>query len=178
MSQITGFISQVATKETSIGTMYDLKMDDGKYYGVGKYQPKGFVAGDYVTFEASQKPGSRFWNIKPGSLSKLDKPAGVSPAPASSQGSTDSYGDRQERISKQWAINAAVQYVNILVTAGALPFGANAKSDKKADLIHTLVMDTAKEFYTLGTGETYAMPDTGSEVDISGSESDTDWNEE
>lgn len=177
MSQIQGFLSKIEAKPTNFGTMYDLVMDDGKSYGTGKNEPKFVSAGDYIKFEATQKPGSKFWNVQAGSLSKENKPAGVSPAatPARSTGGYDD-GGRQDRISKQWAINASVQYVKILLDAGALPFAANAKTDKKADLIKHLVMDTAKEFYHLGTGETYAMPETDS-MDISAAEADTDWNE-
>lgn len=179
MANITGFISRIDVKNTAYGPMYDIVMDDGKAYGLGKFAPKAYSAGDYVTFVADQKPGSKFWNIKAGSLSKQDKPAGVAPAPTSSAGRSGGYDDnRQERISKQWAINAALTYVNLLSTAGALPFGASTKTDKKADIIHTLVMETAQEFYHLGTGETYDMPDTGSDVDISGAETGDNWTEE
>src|SRR5687768_952693 len=126
---IQGFLTEIRTKQTPYGAMYDLVVN-GKSYGAGKFPPKQVAAGDYIQFEAVQK--GNFWNVQAGSVSKLDKPAGVSPPAATS---TPSYGGsdkRQEVISKQAALNTALTFVKLLSDNGALPMPAKAPADKKA----------------------------------------------
>lgn len=171
-NSVTGFIDFINERETSFGKMYDLKVN-GTNYGVGKFKPKGFDKGDYVTFEAEQK--GKYWNLKSGSIRKLDKPAGVAPAKASSTGGfSDS---RQTVISKQAALNTSLAMVKLLIDGGAVPFG-NAKTDKKADIVEKLVFDYAAKFYHLSTGETFDFPDEDSPIaDLAEAEEAGNWNE-
>lgn len=159
--QIQGFLDRVNEKNTQFGKMYDLVVA-GKSYGVGKYAPKGVAAGDYVQFEATQKPGSQYWNVQSGSLSKLDKPAGVSPpAPATSSGGGGSYDDRQTVISKQAALNSALTFVQLLVAADALPI---AKKDmttaKAADALLSVTDHYTDLFYKQSTGQDFPREET------------------
>lgn len=156
--QIQGFLERIDVKETQYGKMYDLVVA-GKKYGAGKFPPKGVVAGDYVQFEATQKPGSNFWNVGAGSLSKLDKPAGVAPAAAAPSGG-GSYDDRQTVISKQAALNSALTFVQLLVAADALPI---AKKDmttaKAADAMNGVVDHYTDVFYKQSTGQDFPRED-------------------
>lgn len=160
MSEIQGRIQFLDARETSVGTMYDIKVD-GVKYGVGKFAPKGVAAGDYVRFTAEQR--GRYWNVKSGTLSKIDAPAGV-PAPAASGGSSGgSYDNRQTIISKQAALNTSMAFVKILADADALPMPAKVAAAKKADLIEQIMFEYASKFYHFSTGETLDVPDAAAQ---------------
>lgn len=175
--QIQGFLERIDVKTTQYGNMHDLVVG-GKKYGAGKFPPKGVAAGDYVQFEATQKPGSNFWNVQSGSLSKLDKPAGVAPpAPAASSGG-GSYDDRQVVISKQAALNSALTFVQLLVAADALPI---AKKDmttaKAADAMQAVVDHYTDLFYKQSTGQEFPR-DEAVPFDMNAAEtSDGSWTE-
>lgn len=156
------YIQEIQQKQTSVGAMYDLVLSNGDKVGMGKFPPKGFSAGDYVNYEVTMR--GQYKNLTPGSLSKATPPAGV-PAPAASAGpartggNAGGYDKRQEIISKQAALNSGMTFVNLLVSADALPIPKTAKSDKKADLMEEIVMRYTAQFYNLATGEDYPLPD-------------------
>lgn len=173
MSNIQGFVSSIDVKETSVGKMYDLNIN-GKRYGMGKFPPKEIAAGDYVSFTPAQR--GNFWNVQAGTLSKLDKPAGVSP-PAPVSAPAYGGGDRrQETISKQAALNTSLTFVKLLSDNGALPMPGKVAADKKADLIKDIVLLYTAEFYKLSTGETYDLPETGP-MDLASVEEAGTWQE-
>lgn len=177
---IQGFVVRIDENITQYGKMYNIAMDDGKSYGVGKFPPKGISAGDYVKFEATQKPGSKFWNVAAGSLSKQDKPAGVAVAtPARSYGSkNDSFDARQTTISKQAALNSALTFTSLLVSAGALPIAKkDLTTDKAADAIHGVVDHYTDLFYKQSTGEDFPREDSVPSGLASAEAADTNWNE-
>lgn len=170
------FITKIHEKETSYGKMYDFEFSDGNKVGAGKYLPKGFSAGDYVQYEYEQK--GNYKNLRSGSMSKLDKPAGVAaPAPAGGKTTFTRNDDkRQEIISKQAALNSAISYVTLLQNAGALPIPASAKQDKKADLILGLLNHFTGHFYKQATGEELAFEEPAA---LEAAEAkDQNWNEE
>jgi hypothetical protein len=176
LTEVTGFIDFINERQTSFGAMYDIKVN-GTNYGVGKFKPKGVEKGDYVTFTAEQKNG-KYWNVKQGTLRKLDKPAGVA-APAAKSGSVGGFSDgRQVVISKQAALNTSLTMVKLLADAGALPMPAKVAQDKKADLVERIVYDYAAKFYKLSTGETFEFPeDDDVPFDLATVEEATNWNE-
>lgn len=172
-----GFIDRIDAKETQFGKMYDVVIG-GTKYGVGKFPPKGVAAGDYVQYEPVQK--GNYWNIAPGSLSKLPQPAGVTPAPAARAAAPMAPDRRQETISKQAALNSALSFLNILVASDALPGGKALKADKKADMLLAVLEEYTGRFYHQSTGETFEFPDSpaGSSMDLSKAEEDGAWSEE
>ena len=163
------YIQEIQKKETAAGIMYDFVFSDGNKVGAGKFPPKGFGPGDYVNYDITMR--GQYTNLKPGSMSKATPPAGVA-APAAQQtsaatsgyakpnGNAGGYDRRQEIISKQAALNSGLTFVNLLVSADALPIPKTAKSDKKADLMEEIVMRYTAQFYNLATGEDYPLPDT------------------
>lgn len=176
-----GYVDRIDAKPTDFGTMYNLVVG-GKTYGVGKFPPKGVNPGDYVEFTATQKPGSRFWNVAPGSLAKKAPPAAVAaPAQPARSGGYNAGGDkRQEIISKQAALNSAMNMVQLLVAADALPVSKTLKSDKKADLVESIVFEYTAKFYHLATGETYDLPDDVADAavnDLASAEEAGNWQE-
>lgn len=173
MSDIQGFVERIDAKQTSFGEMYDVVID-GVKYGAGKFKPKGVGPGDYIKFVADQK--GRYWNIKAGTLSKLDKPAGVAPPAPKTAYAGGFSEDRQKTISKQAALNTAIAHVKLLVDAGALPGPAKASADKKADLIENIVLEFAAKFYHLSTGETFEVAEQQA-VDLASIEEAGTWTE-
>jgi hypothetical protein len=175
MSEIQGYIEFLDEKTTTYGTMYDIKVN-GTKYGVGKYKPKGIDKGDYVKFDAEQK--GKYWNVKAGSLQKLDKPAGApAPARSNSGGGGGNFDDRQVIISKQAALNTSLSFVEVLAAAGALPMPAKVAQDKKADLMERIVFDYAAKFYNFSTGSTLELPAAHDAADLALVEEAGNWSE-
>lgn len=175
------FVNEILEKETKAGKMYDFVFSDGNKVGAGKFPPKNIEVGDYVEYDISMN--GNFKNFKPGSLSKLDKPAGVE-APSSKPGFVPSGDKRQETISKQAALNSALQFVGILASNDALPIAKTIKNDKKADLLLEVVNLYTGHFYKQSTGsEMEFEPSTaeasGSTANLAAREANNgDWNEE
>jgi hypothetical protein len=160
--------------------MYDLIMSNGDRVGAGKFKPKGIEAKDYVEYDVIQK--GNFLNLKPGSLSKKDPPAGTT-APAAKPGFVPSADKRQETISKQAALNSALAFVQLLQAAEALPMAKTTKQSDKADIVLGIVNRYTELFYHQSTGGTMDIPDPVEAVaapsgGLAAAESDENWNEE
>lgn len=171
-NEIQGYIQFLDEKTTSYGAMYDIKVN-GTKYGLGKFKPKGVAVGDYVKFEGVQK--GQYWNVKPGTLQKLDAPAATTP-PTAAKGGSNSFDNRQVIISKQAALNTSISFVKTLADAGALPIPAKVASDKKADLIEQIVMEYAGKFYHFSTGDELEIP-TADATDLALVEEAGNWTE-
>lgn len=173
MSEVQGFIQFLDSRETRFGKMYDIKVN-GTKYGLGKFPPKGVSQGDYVSFTAEQK--GQYWNVKTGTLSKLEKPAAVEAPKVVGGSSYNSFDNRQTVISKQAALNTSLTFVKLLQDAGALPIPAKVAKDKQADLIEQIVMEYAGKFYNFSTGETLEVP-SGDALDLEAVEEAGNWQE-
>lgn len=139
MSKITGIVQEISTKDTSAGPMYNLKVNN-KNYGVGRYPPK-CKQGDTVTFGV--KFNGNFANVDtkdfvvepPGTAPSAPEKPAAKAAPWTAAGGKDEYwvkkdlkdDARQGIISRQAALNSALQFVSILATAGALPAATKTK---------------------------------------------------
>jgi len=146
-----GYLKEVQSYDTRVGTMYSLVFDNGDKLGVGKFAPKHAEPGEYYEYEIEMR--GQYKNLKQGSLRKKAKPQGVpQPKAAASGGGGQSYDSRQEVISRQSALNSALALVDILVKADALPVPKSAKTDKKADLITDIVRHYTAEYYEQSTG--------------------------
>lgn len=144
------YLNEIQAKDTSVGTMYDLVFSDSNRVGVGKFQPKNAEVGEYYSYDIVMK--GQYKNLKPGSLSKLDKPAGVTP-PSAKPGFVPSGDKRQETISKQAALNSALAFTTLLASQDALPIPAKVKASEKADLIQEVVDHYTSLFYEQATGQ-------------------------
>jgi hypothetical protein len=160
MSKITGIVQEITTRDTSAGTMYNLKVNN-KNYGVGRYPPK-CKQGDTITFGV--KFNGNFANVDtkdfvvepPGTaVSEPEKPAAK--ASYSPSNSKDDYwikkdlkdDARQGIISRQAALNSALQFVSILATAGALP--APSKTKDQVAVLESIVYHYRDEFLAQAT---------------------------
>jgi hypothetical protein len=132
---------------------YALKVDGIKYGGMfgRKMEPK-CKNGDYVEFEAEQN-GS-YWNLVANTLQPATAPAAALPPvqaePAKAAGNTKAAWvpdkDRQDSIIYQSSRNAAIEFVNGLVSAQLLDFG-KAKGAQKIELVEILMDEYTMRFY-------------------------------
>jgi hypothetical protein len=181
-----GLIQEIQTKNTSVGTMYDFVID-GRTIGAGKFPPKGYEAGDYVNYDVIEK--GKYLNLKPGSMSKTTRPAGVPAvaAPAttapvvSGSAALANHDAREEAHSRGASLNSALAWFKILQDADALPINANIAKAKKADAMFAALKEFAGQFYKLSTGRNATFVDVDVEAvagDLLGAEaSDADWTE-
>lgn len=133
---------------------------DGKGMGFMKFAPKGVAVGDFVGYE-SETNARGYENLKAGTLTKLAAPAGVTP-PTRAEPSVIKM-DRQDVISRQAALNSALEFITLLVTSDALPAGKSLTAEKKADKIEQLVMEYTQKFHLLSTGAAYEIPEAALE---------------
>ena len=173
MASVTGYIKYIDERETSVGTMYDVNID-GTKIGVGKFAPKGFSVGDYVTATFTEK--GKYKNLDRNGLVKATAPADGGPKPTSgiSYNAGAANDLRQDTISKQAASNTAIAWINVLVTVDALPV-VKASKDKKADLMDELRRKYTAEFYHLATGK--EMPVEALDAPVAADELPTSWDE-
>jgi hypothetical protein len=136
---VTGVVEAVETRQTSIGPMYNIKVG-GKSYGYGKFAPK-CKAGDTITFGLVFR--GEYANVDTKNIQVVPGNGAPAPTPKASQfvggnaniGKED-YWERKEAkdearqtiISKQSALNSALQFVAIMATQGLIPAGTKAKA--------------------------------------------------
>lgn len=185
---VTGIVESVDTRQTSVGLMYNLKVN-GKSYGYGKYAPKA-KAGDTVTFGVVYR--GEYANVDTKNI-QVTPGTGAPPqaktAPRATGGGMgkDDYWERKEVkdearqtiISKQSALNSALAFVGMLQTGGWLPTAKTAKGS--AEMLEELVAHYRDKFYLEATGvamggETVA---TGAGIEAAGiddePEEDSGW---
>ena len=134
---VKGIVQGVKDKQTSFGTMYDLRVNN-EWYGAGKKHP-GVQAGDAVEFAI--KVNGNFKNVV-GNVNKVEASSVASQAPvayasaipttADAASKTTYVDTRQLSICYQSARNAALEMVQTLATCGALPFSDSTAAKAKA----------------------------------------------
>lgn len=157
---VTGVVQAVEARDTSIGTMYNLKVN-GESYGYGKYAPKA-KAGDTVTFGVTYR--GKYANVDTKNFQVTPGTGAPAPATTSSKSNgggnaKDDYWERKEAtdvarqtiISKQSALNSALTFVGLMQAAGALP-AAPAKARDGAKVLEGLVEYYRDAFYKQATG--------------------------
>lgn len=142
----SGVVEKITEKDGTYGKMYSMKVN-GNWYGIGKYPPK-CNEGDSVEFQWTAR--GNFRNAEPKTLTKVQR---SQPTPAA-QPYAPAPDKRQETISKQWAINAGVQWMTALIAAEALPnLKKTATASEKYDYLNALLMDKVNEFLGIATGQ-------------------------
>lgn len=173
MTQITGTVNEIKSRETRAGTFYDVVVD-GKAYGVGKYAPRGIQQGDVVTFEYETRQNGQYtnYNVKSRTLRKVDEGSGASAPTVRNGGNSSASGsastgvqparskyepfdERQEIISKQAALNSALAFGNLAIEAGAILVPKSAKDNEKLALVQNWVFTEAAKFFNATTGRTW-----------------------
>ena len=149
---ISGVIQQIRTKQTKIGTMYDIQVN-GDFYGIGKYAPKA-KEGDYVTF--TPEYNGNFKNVERGTLKvSQNKPSNAGSSSSTQQAvrsASNSFDARQDAISRQAASNTAIAWLTLLNTAGALPIATSKSKGSQQEAMDVIRRQYEKEFYEANTG--------------------------
>lgn len=159
MSQVSGVVQAIETKEVSGGrTAYSIRVA-GDLYGAGLFAPKVSV-GDYVTFNVEFN--GNFKNVGRNSLKKSShKPAPdegptLAPtAPAPSTSYAKSNDDRQETISRQAASNTAIALLQVLSDNDALGLPKSDAKGAKAKAVLAIMHKLEADFYERNTGKVY-----------------------
>lgn len=162
---ITGIVEAIVTKPSGF---VDVKVN-GRAYNHGKYAPRDVRQGDTISFEYDTVQRGQYtnYNIVPRSIRKAE---GAVPSQQTSQNYTEAakpakreyggYDARQDVISKQAAVNTALTFVQFAVSQGAIaPLPKTAKDAERLTLIRAWVLDEAKKFYELNTGNIWDMPE-------------------
>ena len=178
---ISGVIQQIKTKQTKIGTMYDIQVN-GDFYGIGKYAPKA-KEGDYVTF--TPEYNGNFKNVERGTLKvSANKPANTGNTQASSnvRAASNSFDARQDAISRQAASNIAIAWLTMLHTAGALPVSTSKSKGGQQEALDVIRRQYEKEFFEANTGVEWKnispnKPDAGADEDESEEVENDPWAE-
>jgi hypothetical protein len=155
MAEITGVVQEIKTRSVSGGkTSYDLVVG-GQAYGAGLYAPKCDV-GDYVKFELDDSRGYKNVGRNTLKVSKNKPPAeavaeaaATAPKKSTTGGSFDT---RQDTISRQAAMNTAIQFMVLAASQEALGLPAAGAKGKRLETLEGMLHKYTQEFYETNTG--------------------------
>lgn len=159
MTEQTGVIQAINTKPVAGGKLaYDIIVA-GTAFGVGLYAPKASV-GDYVKFEIDDSRGYK--NVARGTLKvSRNKPPAEAVAQAEATkpavSSTGvSFDARQDIISRQAAMNTAIEFMKVAQSTEALGLPADAKGKgQKLAALEDMLFKYTQEFYERNTGTSF-----------------------
>lgn len=155
MAEITGVVQDIVTRDVAGGKKsYDIVIA-GQKYGAGLYAPK-CKAGDYVKFELDDSRGYK--NVGRNTLKvSANKPPAEALAEAaatapkvSSTGA--SFDGRQDVISRQAAMNTAIQFLTLAAGQDALGLPAATAKGKRIEVLEGMLAKYTQEFYESNTG--------------------------
>jgi hypothetical protein len=152
---ITGVVQAINAKPVAGGKIaYDVVVA-GDAYGAGLYAPK-CKQGDYVQFELDDSRGYK--NVARNTLkvSKNKPPAEAVATAASTLPARNSSGamvdNRQDVISRQAALNSAIQFLSILASTDSLGLPAATAKGKRMEALETMLTKYQQDFYENNTG--------------------------
>lgn len=146
-----GVISKVNERDGTYGKMYSIQVN-GQWYSAGKY-PLKVREGDYVEFDWIAK--GQYRNAEPKTIRLAAPTATVVTGGSVSAAPAAPFVDkRQDIISAQWGVNAAIQTVAMLREMEALPgLKKTASADEKYDYVKALILEVAGDYVFLATGK-------------------------
>ena len=151
MSNTTGTVESISTRDYKGKPMYNLKVS-GAMYGFGFKKPE-CKEGDTITFD--WEPNGDYKNGVAASVKVVAGGSNVTNLPAST-GYSGKTTATQTTISKQAALNSAIAFVNGLVAVEAVPgITKTMKAEERYGLMEALVYTKTKEFYKQSTGEDF-----------------------
>lgn len=170
MSEITGVVQEIKTRSVSGGkTSYDLVVA-GQAYGAGLYAPKCKV-GDYVKFDLDDSRGYK--NVGRNSLKvSANKPPAEALAEAEATApkkstTGGSFDQRQDTISRQAAMNTAIQFMTLAASQDALGLPAASAKGKRIETLEGMLAKYTQEFYETNTGVKYkSIAPASSEAEV------------
>lgn len=169
MAKISGVVQEVQQYDTKVGKMWNVVVG-GEKYGNGKYEPR-CAAGDVIEFEVSYN--GNYKNVAPKTLVVTGKSA-ETPKPSTAPSSGGGFDARQDVISRQAALNSALEFVGLMASSGMLPIAASAKAGAKIEALEALVRKYTADFHLQSTGK--EMPFPAASGAVSGaSPADGEW---
>ena len=171
MPNTQGLVSEIRTRDTSYGTMYNFVVN-GEEFGAGKFPPRGVAAGDDIEFSFEDK--GRYKNLDSKSVKKVGAPsaAQVATSTAATAVASSSASAKDATISKQAARNTAVAFMTLLGSVDALPVAASAKPAAKFEVLRGVLDKLTQEFFDFSMGKTTSTPLTDAAEDVGGSDGD------
>ncbi len=157
--KISGKIQYLNERDGQYGKSYNIKVDGTTYYLKGKFPPRGIDAGDFVEFEVEMK--GNYPTVVTGTLRKTDTPASAKAQPPATKAAFTKTGgfdaDRQDIISKQAALNTALEFLKFAHANETLP----VPKQKNAGFgyLKTIWLQEAAALFELNTGKTWELPE-------------------
>lgn len=155
MAKITGVLQDIQSRPVSGGkTGYDIVVA-GQKYGYGLFAPKVKI-NDYVEFELDDSRGYK--NVARNSLkASAFKPSAeevaVAEATAPKKSTTGaSFDTRQDTISRQAAMNTAIQFMTLAASQDALGLPAASAKGKRLETLEGMLYKYSADFYEANTG--------------------------
>lgn len=155
MAEITGVLQEIQSRPVSGGkTGYDIVVA-GQKYGYGLYAPKAKV-GDYVKFDLDDSRGYK--NVARNTLKvsankappeAMAEAEATAPKKSTTGGSFDT---RQDTISRQAAMNTAIQFMVLAASQDALGLPAAGAKGKRLEVLEGMLDKYTQEFYESNTG--------------------------
>lgn len=157
-TRAVGTVEAISEKEGRYGPMISYKINGDWYLLKGrKFKERGISEGSVVDFEFDVNDRG-YKDIVKGTMRPAEG-AGSTPAPSSEKAPVQAqpYKDpRQSIISKQAAMNTALEFIKIAISVDAVPFSAKSKSDNLS-LLTNWVNTEASRLYELNTGEAWEI---------------------
>lgn len=151
--KITGKIQYINERDGKYGKSYNLKIDGEVYFLQGKFPPRGVSEGDVVELEWVYKGNYKI--VEKNSLRKVE--ANVAPPSRTEVKPTTSYDGRQQVISKQAALNTALEFLKFAKENETLP--VPRQKNAGYGYLYDLWLEEAAKLYTLNTGEVWELPE-------------------
>lgn len=144
MEIVQGVVEFISSKPAGRGTAYNVKMDNGTWYGHGFNKPS-FEKGDNIKF--IWKANGNFKNIETDSVEVLAAAPAEQKAASPSKSGTD-WDAKDKRIAYMSARNTAIAAVKAAIELGIfkLPTG---KGDKYAAFIAAIEEQAQEYFHSL-----------------------------
>lgn len=155
-NETTGILNAIEIQPSKFGGDQVRINVSGTWYDYGKFPPRGMTDGDTVKVKFTTNDRG-YHKVERGGLFKVDAgSAPVKPASTSGGASKPTYVDnRQDTISKQAAVNTAIQMVDLQIKHGGIKLPA-----KPADIyavIEGAVLEEALRLFKQNTGGTWKI---------------------
>lgn len=141
--KISGVVERKGERATSAGTTYSITVDNVNY-GFYKTVPK-CSEGDYVEFYAKQN--GNYWNADAKTLKLIDRPASPPKPQPAAKGAWVPDKDRQDSIIYQSARKDALEFVQVLLTAGILDLGKSKTAAGKIEVAEIYLDKYTQRFF-------------------------------
>lgn len=156
-TRAVGTVERISEREGKFGPMISYMINGDWYLLKGrKYKERGIGEGTVVEFEFTTNDRG-YKDIVKGTMREAGDSAAAPAASSKPATQAQPYKDpRQTIISKQSAMNTALEFVKLAVSVDAVPFTAKKSSDN-LHLLTNWVNTEASRIYELNTGEAWEI---------------------